>query len=95
VESAATGLGVFGQQPLYRLVGLLCLFWLKHGEGEDESAMVRRLARERYNLAALQCLLLFWDNLLRRIEGGTWEEFWLSSGRLEVVVLFGILSLLA
>jgi hypothetical protein len=35
------------------------------------------------------------DNLLRRIEGQGWKGFWPCSGRFEVVVLFGMLSLVA
>jgi hypothetical protein len=38
---------------------------------------------------------LFSDNLLRRIEGQDWKGFWPCSGRFEVVVLFGMLSLVA
>src|ERR1022692_27709 len=48
-----------------------------------------------YNLAALLFFFLFSDNLLRRIEGQGWKGFWPCSGRFEVVVLFGILSLVA
>jgi membrane-bound metal-dependent hydrolase YbcI (DUF457 family) len=46
-----------------------------------------------YNLAALLFFFLFLDNLLRRIEGQGWKWFWPCSGRFEVVVLFGMLSL--
>jgi hypothetical protein len=35
------------------------------------------------------------DNLLRRVEGQGCKEFWSCSGRFEVLVLFGILSLVA
>ena len=51
--------------------------------------------REGYNLAALLFFFLFLDNLLRRVEGQGSEGFWPSSGRFEVVVLFGMLSLVA
>ena len=37
----------------------------------------------------------FLDNLLRRVEGQGWKGFWPCSGRFEVVVLFGMLSLVA
>jgi len=84
-----------GHNTVYLLVGFLCLFWLKREEDEDEGATVQKHSREGCNIAALLFFFLFWDNLLRRIEGGGgWAEFWLCSGRLEVVVLFGILSLL-
>src|SRR5205807_7488097 len=52
-------------------------------------------SREGYNIAALLFFFLFLDNLLRRVEGQAWKGFWLCSGRLEVVVLFGMLSLVA
>jgi hypothetical protein len=39
--------------------------------------------------------LLFLDNLLRREEGQGWSGFWLCSGRLEVLVVYVVLSLLA
>jgi hypothetical protein len=38
---------------------------------------------------------LFLDDLLRRVEGQGCKEFWPCSGRFEVVVLFGMLSLVA
>ena len=53
------------------------------------------LRRAGYNIAALLFFFLFLDNLLRRVEGQAWKGFWLCSGRLEVVVLFGMLSLVA
>ena len=45
------------------------------------------------NLAALLFFFLFLDNLLRRLEGQGWKGIWPCSGRFEVVVLFGMLSL--
>lgn len=56
---------------------------------------VREHSQERYNLAALLFLFLFLDNLLRRIEGGSWAGFWPCSGRLDAVVMFAALSVLA
>ena len=38
---------------------------------------------------------LILDNLLRRVEGQGLKKFWLCTGRLEVVVLFGMLNLAA
>jgi hypothetical protein len=39
------------------------------------------------------CFLIFADNLLRRIEGsGATAWFWLSSGTWEMIVPFGVLS---
>ncbi len=61
---------------------------------------MQKHSREGYNIAALLFFFLFLDNLLRRVEGQAWKGFWLCSvwlcsGRLEVVVLFGMLSLVA
>ena len=56
---------------------------------------MQKHSREGYNLAALLFFFLFMDNLLRRVEGQGWKGFWPCSGRFEVVVLFGILSLVA
>jgi len=56
---------------------------------------VQEHSREGYNLAALLFFFLFLDNLLRRVEGQGWKGFWPCSGRFEVVVLFGMLSLVA
>jgi hypothetical protein len=44
---------------------------------------------------ALLFFFLFLDNLLRRVEGQGWKGFWPCSGRFEMVVLFGMLSLVA
>ena len=88
-------LAFLGNNALYMLVGFLCLFWLKYAEEENEAARVRKHSQERYNLAALMFLFLFLDNLLRRIEGGGWAGFWPCSGRLDALVLFGVLSLVA
>jgi hypothetical protein len=51
------------------------------------------LLSNRNNLTALLFFFLFLDNLLRRLEGQGWKGFWPCSGRFEVVVLFGMLSL--
>ena len=88
-------LAFLAHNAAYLLVGFLCLFWLKGEEDEGEAARLQKHSRVGYNLAALFFFFLFLDNLLRRIEGGGWAGFWPCSGRLEVVVLFGTLSLVA
>jgi hypothetical protein len=80
---------------LRNLAGFLCFCWLKQEEGEEEPATVQKHSREGYNLAALLFFVLFLDNLLRSVEGQVWKGFWPCSGRFEVVVLFGMLSLVA
>ena len=84
-----------GHNAVYLLAGFLCLSWLKHEEEEKEPVTVQRHSREEYNIVALLFFFLFLDNLLRRMEGQGWKGFWSCSGRLEVVVLFGMLSLVA
>src|SRR2546425_2130627 len=83
-----------GHNTVHVLVGFLCFYWLKH-EDEEESTKVQKHSREGYNIAALLFFFLFLDNLLRRVEGQGWKGFWPCSGRFEVVVLFGMLSLVA
>ena len=56
---------------------------------------MQKHSRAGYNIAALLFFFLFLDNLLRRAEGQGWKGFWPCSGRLAVVVLFGMLSLVA
>jgi hypothetical protein len=86
-------LAFVGHKALYIVVGFLCFPWLKD-EGE-ESTTVDQQAQDGYHIGALLFFFLFLDNLLRRIEGQGWQEFWPCSGRLEVVVLCAVLSLLA
>jgi hypothetical protein len=56
---------------------------------------VQGYSRDGYNIGALVFLYFFLDNLLRRMEGRGWDSFWLCSGKLEAVFLFGMLSLMA
>jgi hypothetical protein len=86
-------LAFLGHNALYVLVAFLCFCWLK--QEEEESTTVEKHSREGYIIAALFSFFLFADNLLRHIEGQGWKGFWPCSGRFEVVVLFGTLSLLA
>ncbi len=88
-------LAFLGHNAVYLLAGFLCFCWLKHEEDEEEPSTVQKHSREGYNIAALLFFFLFLDNLLRRVEGQGWKGFWPCSGRFEVVVLFGMLSLVA
>jgi hypothetical protein len=93
VEGDAAIPAFLGHNAVYLLAGFLCFCWLKHEEGEVEPITVQKHSREGYNLAALLFFFLFLDNLLRSVEGQGWKGFWPCSGRFEVVVLFGMLSL--
>ncbi len=88
-------LAFLGHNTVYILVGFLCFCWLKHEEDEEESTTVQKHSREGYNIAALLFFFLFLDNLLRGVEGQGWKGFWPCSGRFEVVVLYGMLSMVA
>ena len=87
-----------GHNLLDVLVGFIYLFFVKYREegGEEESTIAETNVLTSYQLGGMLCFLIFMDNLLRRMErGGNSDWFWLCSGKLEVVFLFGLLSLLA
>jgi len=86
-------LAFLGHNALYILTALICFRWLK--DDEEESTSTKEHSRGAYNIAALLFFFLFFDNLLRHFEGQGWGGFWLCSGRLNVVVLYFVLSLLA
>jgi len=85
---------LLGHNALYVLVGFICLFLAREGEEGEESTIVETNFLTSYQLAAMLCFLIFMDNLLRwmeRREDSYW--FWLFSGKLETVFLFGLFSL--
>jgi len=87
-----------GYNLLHVLVGFTGLFFVKYGEerGEEECTFVETNRLTGYKLGGMLCFLIFMDNLLRWMErGGNSAWFWLCSGKLEVVVLFGLFSLVA
>jgi hypothetical protein len=86
-------LAYLGHNALYILIALICFGWLKDDEEEVTSADEH--SSYGYNIAALFFFFLFLDNLLRHEEGQGWGGFWPCSGRLEVVLLYVVLSLLA
>ena len=86
-------LAFLGHNALYILTAFICFSWLK--DDEEESTSADEHSRYGYNSAALFFFVLFLDNLLRREEGQGWGGFWPCSGRLDIVVLYFVLSLLA
>jgi hypothetical protein len=86
-------LAYLGHNALYILTALICFRWLKHEE--EDSTTADEHARDGYNIAGLLFFFLFLDNLFRHIEGQGWGGFWPCSRRVEVVVLYAVLSLLA
>jgi hypothetical protein len=86
-------LAFVGHNAVYILTALLCFRWLN--DDKEESTTAEKHSRYGYNIAALLFFFLFLDNLLRRVEGQGWDGFWPCSGRLEVVLLYFVLSLLS
>jgi hypothetical protein len=65
-------------------------------EEEEEQPIDETNLLRSYDLASMLFVLIFVDNLLRWIEGrGDSNWFWLCSGKFEILVLFGVLSLAA
>jgi hypothetical protein len=86
---------IFGHNILYIGVGFTWLSLVSHGGPEQEDVTVRQNPPYGYELGAMFCLLLFAHNLLRRIEGpGQQAWAWLGSGQWQLLLLFGILSLM-
>ena len=88
---------ILGHNVIYLLVGFLCLFAVRYGENEEAEEPARIQGdRIAYQVASLVCVLISTDNLLRWLErGGNSYWFWLCSGSVAMVVLFGILALVA
>ena len=86
-------LAFLGHNALYILTAFICFRWLK--DDEEESTSADEHSMYGYNIVALFFFFLFLDNLLRREEGQGWGVFWPCSGKLDVVVLYLALSLLA
>ena len=82
---------MLGHTASYLLFGFLCLFAVRYGEDEEEQPAKVRNARISYQLASLVFVLISMDNLLRWLEQSYW--FWLCSGRMAMVILFGALAL--
>jgi hypothetical protein len=88
---------IVGHNMIYVLVGFLCLFAVRYGgdEAAEEPAKVPS-DRIAYQAASLVCVLIATDNLLRWLErGGNSDWFWLCSGSVAMVILFGTLALVA
>jgi hypothetical protein len=87
-----------GYNLLQVLVGFICLFFAEYREkgGEEECPLIETHLLTSYKLGGMLCFLIFLDNLLRWREGGgnsAW--FWLCSGKLGVVFVSGLFSLVA
>ena len=83
---------ILGHNALYILVGFIWLSFLDHGD-DEESPTLRRNPTQSYLYAGMLCFLLFTDNLVGRMEvpdQRIW--FWLRSGRWQLLLVFGVLS---
>jgi hypothetical protein len=83
-----------GHNLLYVTIGFV---WLYFADGAAEEPVTIRQGHGGYGyqIAALVCLAVFADNMLRRIEGHEETMFlWVSSGRWELIVVSGMLSVL-
>ena len=97
VASLSTVVGDGGSERDLCVGWFLCLFAVRYGEDEEaeEPAKVQS-DRIVYQVASLVCVLIATDNLLRWLERGRNSNwFWLCSGSVAMVVLFGILALVA
>lgn len=84
---------VLGHNILYIAVGFVWLSFADDGETEEKVAIRHGHRADGYQLAALLSFVIFADNVLRRIEGaGETVWLWLSSGRWELMFVFGALS---
>ena len=86
-----------GHSALYLAVGFLWLTVVRLREDEDnEPNVVGSDGLIGCQVASLVCVLIFMDNVLRWAgPGGGSHWFWLCSGKVEMIVLFGVLSVVA
>ena len=86
---------VLGYNLLCILVGFAWLFFVSPGPPEEQDITVREDPPQRYEFAAMLCLLLFAHNLLTRIEGADQRMWvWLGTGQWQLLLLCGLLSVL-
>src|SRR5215471_13600262 len=87
-------LAYLGHNALYILTALICFRWLKHMKKRSRP---RRTSMGGTATTSLGCYSssCFWITCSDIIEGQGWGGFWPWSGRVEVVVLYAVLSLLA
>ena len=84
---------VLGHNILYVAIGFV---WLSFtDDGEEEVTIRQGEGGYGYQVAALVCFVVFADNVLRRMEGQQEQLFlWVSSGRWETIVVFGMLTVI-
>jgi len=86
---------VLGHNILHIMVGFAWLFFVSPGPPGEDDITVREDPPQRYEFAAMLCLLLFAHNLLARIEGADQRMWgWVGTGQWQLLLLFPLLSLL-
>ena len=86
---------VLGHNILYVAIGFVWLSFIDDDATEGEVAIRQGHGAYGYQVAALVCFVVFADNVLRRMEGQQEAMFlWVSSGRWETIVVFGMLSVI-
>jgi hypothetical protein len=86
---------VLGHNILYVAIGLVRLSLTDDGAAEEAVTIRQGHGEYGYQVAALVCFVVFADNVLRRMEGQQATMFlWVSSGRWETIVVFGMLSVI-
>jgi hypothetical protein len=84
---------VLGHNLLYIGLGFIWLSFADDGITEEEIVIRQSNRTYCYQLTALLSFAMFADNVLRRIEGaGQMERLGLTSGRWELIIVFGVLS---
>ena len=86
-------MAALGHNILYITVGFAWLSFADDGLTKEDVVIREGHRACSYQVAALLCFAMFADNALRRIEGAAQTAgLWLSSGRWELIFVFGILS---
>ena len=85
---------VLGHNILYIILGFVWLSFADDGAAEEAITIRPGDGGYGYQIAALVCFVVFADNVLRRIEGPGENMLWVSSGRWELIVVSGMLSVL-
>jgi hypothetical protein len=85
---------VLGHNILNIVVGFVWLYFADDGATGEAVTIRPGDGGYGYQIAALVCFVVFSDNLLRRIEGPGENMLWVSSGRWELIVVSGMLSVL-
>ena len=85
---------VLGHNILNIIVGFVWLYFADDGAPEEAVTIRPGHGGYGYQIAALVCFVVFADNVLRRIEGRGENMLWVSSGRWELIVVSGMLSVL-